>query len=170
MDKIKFKTQITGKDMGIFNIYVMYRKFSGIFTIIMGIVAFAMSIYTFISNGNITNGIVFILIGCLFIFYFPWILIKRGKRQVQMNPTFKSPLYYTLDSNGISIDQKSEHAKLEWENCYKVVEISQAIYLFTAPKMAFVWPKNQIANEYLDIKKIIKANMSPLKTKGLKKD
>lgn len=169
MDKIKFKTQITGKDMGIFNIYVMYRKFSGIFSMLMGLVAFALAIYTIIS-GNITNGIIFIMIGCLFVFYFPWILIKRGKRQVNMNPTFNSPLHYTLDSNGVSIDQKSEHAKLKWEDCYKAVEISKAIYLFTSPKMAFIWPKDQIAQEYNDIKSVIKANMSPLKTKGLKKD
>lgn len=166
-DKIKFQTQIKGKDMGIFNIYCMYRRFSGIFSLLMGLVALALSVSTFLDK-NVQNGVIFFLIGAMFLGYFPWILMKRGSRSVAKNPTFSKPLFYTLDESGVAIDQLKEHAKVAWEDCFKAVEISKAIYLFTSPKSAFIWPKDQLGSDQEIIKKILKENLAPTKCKSIK--
>lgn len=167
MKKIDIEIKISSNDMAKFNLYVMYRKITGMLTLIIGLASFVMAIISF-TNGNFKNGGGFMLVAILFDIYFPYTLLKRGKQFVERNEMFQKPFRYSLDMDGVEVCQDEQKDKLLWENCIKVVERKNVIYLFTGINTALIIPKGQINNKLHDVKTIIKDNMPPQKTRTLK--
>lgn len=78
---------------------------------------------------------------------------------------FQEPLLYTLNDEGIKIQQKEEEAQITWDDVSKVKESGKSIFVYTSPLSAFIFPKNQYDNQVEEVKQIIKEHVKEEKCK-----
>ena len=85
-----------------------------------------------------------------------------------MVPMFQEPLEYTLNENGIKVEQKEEEAQITWEDVSKVRETGKSIFVYTSPLRAFIFPKVQYQDQVNTVKEIIKEHVKEDKCKWKK--
>ena len=86
----------------------------------------------------------FIALGAVVIFYLPWTLFVRSRRQVLSNPSFQKPLHYVLDDEGITISQGEDSVQYLWEEMHKAVSTGRRIFVYTSRVNATLFPKRQM--------------------------
>lgn len=85
---IELDVKITDKDMYRFHMYHMYHSFTGWFSILISIIAFALAGLTW-GELEVTYTILYIAFGIVFLFYFPLTLKGRAKRQIALSEALK---------------------------------------------------------------------------------
>ncbi|MCL2254685.1 MAG: YcxB family protein, partial [Lachnospiraceae bacterium] len=98
-----------------------YRSFAGLLTIGLGIMMIALFIY----NGNA----IALLAGAIVLFYPPWSLFTKSKKQMLLNPAFKNPLKYRIDDQGIQVSQGDDVVFVLWEQLFRVIATKKSILI-----------------------------------------
>lgn len=85
----------------------------------IGVFAIGLAI---ISGGTtpISYRLLYVLFGLLFIFYIPFDLKRKAKKQVKTNPYYAQPIHYILDEEGVTTIQGENEAKVTWDKFSKV--------------------------------------------------
>lgn len=165
--EVKLSIKIKSSDMHHFLVWQNYRSFSGLFGVFCSTVAVIYLLCTFRDNGSASN-IILGLIGALFLIVQPIQLKLSSVQKVQMVPMFKEPLEYTLNEEGIKVQQKEEEAQIIWEDVSKVSESTKSIFLYTSPISAFIFPKEQYPEQIESVKEIIREHVKEEKCKWKK--
>lgn len=163
----KLNIKIQSGDMHHFLVQQNYRSFSGLFGVFCSTVAVVYLLFTFRTNPTSSN-IILALIGALFLIVQPIQLKLSSVQKVQMVPMFQEPLEYTLNENGIKVEQKEEEAQIAWEDVSKVRETGKSIFVYTSPLSAFIFPKVQYQEQVDTVKEIIKEHVKEDKCKWKK--
>ena len=107
----------------------------------------------------------FIVLGIILLFYLPWTLFIKSRRQVLTNPSFQKPLHYVLDDAGITISQGEDSVQYPWEELYKVVSTGRSIIVYTSRVNATIFPKKQMEDKRAGVIEMISTHMPPNKVK-----
>lgn len=107
----------------------------------------------------------FIILGLILILYLPWTLLLRSRRQVLRNPSFRKPLHYVLDEEGITISQGEDSVQYPWTEVYKAVSTSRSIIVYTSKINATIFPKPQMEDKRTDVIAMISTHLPPEKVK-----
>lgn len=107
----------------------------------------------------------FLVLGAILLLYLPWTLFVKSKRQILTNPSFKQPLHYLLDENGITISQGEDSVQYLWDELYKAVSTGRSIIVYTSRVNATIFPKRQMEDKKEDVIKMISTHMPPQKVK-----
>lgn len=101
--------------------------------------AFAI-VLAFVSGEStpVSYRIVYVLFGLLFIFYIPFDLKRKAKKQVKTNPFYAKPIHYILDEEGVATIQDENEAKLSWDKFSKVKLTKNSMFLYMRNKNACV--------------------------------
>lgn len=161
--KSEFKIQMTTGAMYKFLMYHTYHKFSGFFSIVLGLVL--IGFYLSPSGRSTQNSLVYLVFGILFLLYEPWTLYTKAAQQAKLNPVFKKPLTYIAAEEGIQVVQDEASSELSWDNVYKVRETAQSILVYTNTKNAFIWIKKQMGVEEATVRTLIRAHVPAAKCK-----
>lgn len=161
---IKFDITMTDKAMCNFMIYHTYTHFSGIFGVIIGILAAGMAVRK-AAMQDYVGAVVFLVMAFLFLLYLPLSMSQKAKRQVKNTPMFQKPITYELTEEGIHISQGEEEALNLWENFLKVVSTGQCLVLYVSRMRAVLLPIDQLGELYLPVVKMISAHVEPSKVK-----
>ena len=86
---IEFDVQMTTQKMYDYMLFHTFRSFSGIMGEIVGILLIAAY---FVAHRPL-----YLIAGIVVVFYLPVALYLNAKKQVTLNPVFKTPLHYILD-------------------------------------------------------------------------
>ncbi|SET55874.1 YcxB family protein [[Clostridium] polysaccharolyticum] len=164
MKEVRLSIKITSGDMHHFLVQQNYRSFSGLFGVFCSTIATVYLLFTFQSNPTSSN-VILALIGALFLVVQPIQLKLSSVQKVQLVPMFQEPLLYTLNDEGIKIQQKEEEAQITWDDVSKVKESGKSIFVYTSPLSAFIFPKNQYDNQVEEVKQIIKEHVKEEKCK-----
>lgn len=154
--KAEFQTQITEKDLFDFNLYQTYTHSQGIISIIIALLSVGMGIYT-LYLGNVPQGILYIVLGLVFLCYVPWSLKLRVKKTYAATEVFSKPLCYEATEEAIKVSQGDVSEEFLWNQIFRVVANDKRILIYTGRLNAYIIPKEQIGNQYeafLDIAKI----------------
>ena len=152
MEKFKFATQITVMDMFKFQLRHCYLCVSGFVAILISLACFVILFFTHDDNLYTSNTLIF-LGGMLFTVIQPFMLLWKSYKIIALTPTFREPLNYEVDEDGVHVSQNDETADLPWENVIKVIETKTQLVIYNSPKNGFILPKKQI-NKDVDVNEL----------------
>ena len=112
----------------------------------IGVFAIGLAI---ISGGTtpISYRLLYVLFGLLFIFYIPFDLKRKAKKQVKTNPYYAQPIHYILDEEGVTTIQGENEAKVTWDKFSKVKQTKKSMFLYMRNKNACVFSLNVFGKE-----------------------
>ena len=156
--EVKFSVKTTAKSLAKFMINNTYRKLTGIIWIIFSIVVVAVTVYTW-SSVDMRSSILMILLASLYTIINPVMLIYKAHRQVKTNESFKEPLNYSLDDKGVTVSQGEDSESTSWDETWKLVKYGDQIILYITTMRAFIWPIEQIGDQYDDVIRLAQDKM-----------
>lgn len=108
-----------------------------IFWPMLGCVAIVLAI---ISGGAtpISYRLLYAIFGLLFIFYIPWDLKRKAKKQIKTNPYYAQPIHYVFDEEGITTIQGEQEASVAWSNFSKIKLTKKSVFLYMRNRNACV--------------------------------
>lgn len=112
-----------------------------------------------------TNYVLYLIIGAVLILYLPINLRYRAALQMQNVESFKKPLHYNVDENGITVSQDDTTQQVAWEQCTKAVSTKQSIVVYTGKANASIFPRKQLEDCLPALIAVIAENMEPGKVK-----
>lgn len=156
---MNFRTQITVMDMYRFQMRHAYICLTGLIAVLVSLLCFLILLFRHDEYVYTTNILLF-LGGMLFTVIQPFILLWKSYKIIALTPTFKEPLEYLIDSQGVHVSQNEETADLAWDMVIKVIETKTQLVIYNSPKNGFILPKKQLGDDYDAIKRYIKENVS----------
>jgi hypothetical protein len=124
----------------------------------------AMTIVLFFFTGN-----TFALLACLIVLIsipWPWTLYLRAKHQMVTNNTFKKPIHYSVNDEGITISQGEEALCVPWDMLFKAVATKNNILVYTAPNNAWIFPLEQLEGKTGELLELFQEYLPDEKIKG----
>ena len=136
--KYEFDFQMDEKTLGDFYMSHNMGGGSGVLWPILGAFAIVLAIISG-DTTPITYRLVYVLFGLLFIFYIPWDLKRKAKKQVKTNPFYAQPIHYILDEEGVTTIQGENEAKVTWDKFSKIKLTKKSMFLYMRNKNACVF-------------------------------
>lgn len=151
---LEYSIQLKAGDMRHFLMHHTYTSLSGWFGVAISLAAVVMLIVGRERYGSfeITT---LIIMALLFTVIQPLQLVLKANRQIKRQPMFASPLKYNICKDGIVIRQDKQIVNVVWMEIRKVVETRKAVFVYTSPVRAFIFPKDQI-KDFAEFRKRIK--------------
>ena len=105
---------------------------------VFGVFAIVLAI---ISGGTtpVAYRILYAFFGLMFIFYIPFDLKKKAKKQIKTNPFYAQPIHYILDEEGVTTIQGENEAKVTWNKFSKIRLTKKSVFLYMRNKNACVF-------------------------------
>lgn len=164
MEEIKVEVKINVGDMYHFFMHHTYSRFSGLFSIVFGVVMFVLMAYTY---GQVSMGqsFLYFMFGLFFIAFNPLNFYGRAYKLVKKTPIFQEPISYVFNKEGIVTKQKEESATIKWTDIQKVANSNRSIIIYVSKVRANIIPKRVVGDNYTDLVEMIKKNVEPSKAK-----
>ena len=153
--KIEFDVQMTVSKMYDYMLYHTFRSFSGIMGEVVGIMLIACYFAS--------HKILYLLAGIVVVLYLPIALYINAKKQVMLNPVFKTPLHYILDEEGITVSSGDATDSQKWSDMHKAVSTGKSLIIYTNKINACIFPKSDLGNKLADVIKMISTHMDAKK-------
>lgn len=162
--KIEFKVKMKPQYMYNFLINHIYRSFMGAFSILVGIAAIGMAVYSSKGGGS-TYMLCYVVVAGLALVYPPIMLWSRARQQVAQSPVFKNPIAYEVVDEGIHVIHIDQDAFGKWEEIYKIRSTGKSIVVYMDKKRAMIWPKECLGEQYDTVVDLIRIKMPAEKVK-----
>ena len=155
--ELEFDVKITPNDLYDYMMFHTYSGMSGIVGTVCGL--FLIVVYL------MGYQIWYLIAGLIVILYLPWTLFLRSRKQYLANASFKQPLHYFINDEGITISQGEVSETQSWENMYKAVSTFGSIVVYTSRVNASIFPKRELMDKKMPLIKMISTHMEPKKVK-----
>ena len=139
--KYEFDFQMDEKTLSDFYLSYNMGGFSGLMWPVIGVISVILAIL----SGETTPllyRLLYMIFGLLFIFYIPWDLKRKAKKQISKNPVYAQPIHYILDEEGVTTTQGENTATVEWKNFGKVKITKKSVILYMRNRNACVVSKD----------------------------
>ncbi len=154
---LEVDVKITDKDLYDYMMAHSYNSASGILGSCVG----GLMVVVACLNGYW----IYLICGIILLLYLPLNLKVKSKRQALNNPSFKEPLHYKLDEEGITISQGDQSQSQKWEDMYKAISTNRSIIVYSSRVNATIFPRKQLGNDVVKVIEMVSAHMSPKKVK-----
>ncbi len=126
-----------------------YRRFSGIFSILLGLAGIGMAVREifFREHMDVPGLAAYVIIALLCLVFNPVTLVSRAKKQLETSPSYQQPVEYTLLPEMMVVSQGEEHLEIGWELIYKIRMTGKMVAIYTSKVNAFVWPLSELGDE-----------------------
>ena len=135
--RYEFDFQMDEKTLGDFYMSHNFMGGSAMLWPLIGVVAIALAFLSGEATPMIYRG-AYVVFGLLFIFYIPWDLKKKAKKQLKVNPYYAEPIHYVLDEEGITTTQGENTATLSWDKFSKIKLTKKSMFIYMKNKNACV--------------------------------
>lgn len=123
-----------------------YGRFSGIMTIVLGIIGIVLFAVTFgTARPAASFAYAFVAVGSLI--GNPAVLWMKAKKQFRNNPVYREPINYEIGTDGIRIIIGNESEHIGWENIYRLRGSGRMLAVYTGPYHAFVLPYSELGKD-----------------------
>lgn len=161
-DKVKKELKVTvNMNAKLLYDYLVHHAYSSAACILSTCIG-ALGIIVFANNPGADKAL-YLILGAILVFYTPISLKLQSAKLMQFNETFKKPLDYTLNSEGITVSQGEESQTIGWDKCLKVVSTRQSIVLYTGKRNASIFPRRQLGDKLPALISVMAENMEPKK-------
>ncbi|TCK87942.1 YcxB-like protein [Natranaerovirga hydrolytica] len=146
---------IKEEDMYQFMLHCEYKRVMGIVYLLISITCLVLFPFSLIWGDTALT--LLLLAGGLFHTLFTPLSLKlKAKRQVLMNEAYKEPFLYTINEDGLVIEQKENKFEYQWEELLKVVQTKTLVLFFLNKRLAFIMPIRNCEESIEDILSILK--------------
>lgn len=136
--RYEFDFQMDEKILGDFYKSHNMSGISGMLWPMLGVVAFALAVLS--AEGTpLIYRLVYAVLGLMFLFYIPWDLKRKARKQVKTNPYYAQPIHYVLDEQGITSSQGDQIATVPWENFCRVKLTKKSMFIYMRNKSACIF-------------------------------
>lgn len=153
---LTLEVSITGKDMFDYNFYHNYRQFSGILSFLLGVLMLVLCVMSAGEGANISYVLITGFLGVYFTFMTPVRILFKSYQQVQLTPTFKKPISYTVTEEELIIEQDGVKGAIPMDDIVKAVDTGKSIILYVSRVRAYIFPKRELGDkqeQFVDILK-----------------
>jgi hypothetical protein len=151
--EVSFDVKLTSKDLFRFNMYQTYTSSQGPISILLAILVFVMAGVSF-RDGSMGYGLLYLVIGVVFLVYIPVTLWTRAKQTLKKNAVLSGTLHYHISEKGIEVAQGDDSGVLEWKQVYKMVSGKTHVLIYSNRVNAYIVPREQIGSQYGALKEI----------------
>lgn len=161
---ISFDVKLAPQDLYRFNIYQTYTTTQGPISIILALLAFLMAGITF-HKAQIGFGVLYVVVGIVFIVYIPVTLWIRSNRTIKNNKVLSGALHYDISKKGFEVSQNEDSGLLEWNQIYKMVTVGGLILIYSNRVNAYIIPKEQVGENYEALKALAEEELESYRFK-----
>lgn len=162
--KFKFDVQMKRKYMFDFLIRDLYKKWKGKLSIVLGIGAILMGVFSW-SRTGFQSGLLNLVFGVIFLVIFPIIEWGKAGRLVSGNQVYQLPFTYKVEETGITTIQKSQSSHAYWKQIMTVERSRKCIYVYMDPVTAFIWPREILGEKEKELLTFIREHVEKEKFK-----
>lgn len=145
---------IKSKDMSRFLVRHNITRFGGIFGILLSLAAL-IGLIAFWSKWGMQEKIILLLLALMFTVFQPLMLWSKGRKQCKQEH-FKKPFHYEFNENEICVSQDEYKESLSWDQIRKVTYAKDAIYVYMTAMSAFIIPREQCKEDFLELAAFIR--------------
>jgi len=153
--EVEFDVNITPGALYDYLLSHTYRTASGLIGTIVGV----LLIIGFVQ----THKVPFLIAGIVIVAYIPWTLFIKSRQQYLSNPSFKQPIHYLMDDEGIVISQDGDESRVRWEDVVKALSTGGNILIYTSRVNACILPKKDLGDKKASVYAAISTHMDPKK-------
>ena len=149
---ITFQAQVQQRDLFRFNMRHAYTSFSGIVSIVAGVLIFVIAAVMHERLGT-ENVILYCALAVLFLVYTPVHLWVRTKALMAVDSPLSKGIRYTLEEDGLRIetevadDNNRNTAFFPYEQMYKVALTKQDLLIYSSRRNAYIIPRCNIEDQ-----------------------
>ncbi len=154
---IELDITLSVSDLYDFNLKHAYSKPSSIIASALGAVGivYGISVHYFI----------LVIVGAMLLFYLPVNLYISCFRRFTLGETFKAPLHYILNEDGITVRQGGQENFAPWSDVTKAGSSGRSIFLYTGVGNASILPKAQMGDRTPAVIALVSEHVDPKKVK-----
>lgn len=154
---IKMTVHMTKEALYDFLLYHAYSKFSGFLMNILGFAVIFLGVLSY-ATGR-TGGIgaaAYLAAAAGFIAYTPLLLRQRAKKQVEVNPEYRSQTEYTFsEEEGITAQWEGGSRHVDWSQVQRAVVAPKTIGVYYGKDQALILPKKDFGDQFLPVYQMI---------------
>lgn len=156
--RYEFDFQMDEKTLSDFYMSYNMSGISGFVWPILGAIAIVLAI---ISGESIPlyYRLIYVVFGLIFIFYIPWDLKRKAKKQIEKNPVYAQPIHYVLDEEGVTTVQGENSAAVEWKYFGKLKRTKKSVILYMRNRNACVFSSEVFGEDLEEVCKWLKTKV-----------
>ena len=149
---ITFHAQVNEDDLFRFNMRHTYTSFSGIGSIVAGILIFTIAGVMHERLGT-ENVVLYCILATLFLLYTPIHLKLRAKTVMAMDSPLSRGMTFRLEDEGLAIEtavageDDQNQAFLPYQQIYRVSLTKQDLLIYTSRKNAYIVPRRDVEDQ-----------------------
>ncbi len=136
----EFDVQLDEENLYDFMMYSNYKAGTGFLWPMVGVFAFVLALLP-MTGATLTYRLIYAMFGAMFLFYIPFDLKRKSKKQFQNNQFYQKPIHYVLSDEGITTSQEEKESFASWAKFNKVGMSKRNIIVFMPNKSACIIPK-----------------------------
>lgn len=152
---ISFSVQMSVKDVYRFNMYHVYHSASGLFGLLLSLLALGNLIVSFQSLTD-QGKTIMTIIALWFTVLEPVMVYSRAKKQVKKITSYHKPIHYMLGEQGITVSQNEESQTMEWNRVRRIVKTRHQILVYSSRVHAFIFPKEAWEDQEQDLFQLLR--------------
>lgn len=129
-----------------FTMHHTYFSLSGVFSLLISIGALVLFVLNFGAYDSMVT-LALLIIGLTFTVLQPVMLFFKVRKQIKRRDSFAKPLHYEIRPEYIVVSQNDEKVLIEWPEVSKVISTKKAVYIYTSPVRAFIFPVAQCGGQ-----------------------
>jgi len=162
--RYRFQTKVDRSNVYDFLLTHTYQSFSGIFTLLLGIIALALFFYS-LGKVKVPISILYLFVACLSVFYMPVFLYIQSKRQMKTVWFYQFPVTYEVGGDGLLISQMEREGFVAWHEISKVQEGNTCLMVYVGKRSAFLWRKEDMGKDMGAICSLLKKYLGEKKVR-----
>ena len=140
-----------------FYLYTTYTSITGVLGTLVGMLLLA--------NFAMHKEAAYLIFGLIVLFYLPVTLYVNAKKNVNLVESYKKPLHYRLNGQGMEVSQDETTQTQPWSGVVKVCATGSNIFVFTSKKTATIFPRRELGEKATPVIALLSKYVEPKKMK-----
>ena len=164
-EAIRFRIQITAKDLWMFSMYHSNKGYLGVFNLFFTLASLWLLVTRW-SDVTVAYRILLLICVLMFTVWQPALLYMKAAKQAKTKAV-KEPMDMTCSKEGILIEQAGQSQQITWDQIVKVEQVRGLLIIYMGRVHAYLIPAEAAAECREQLLEMIKANLPVERRKKL---
>ena len=156
-ETIRFRIQITAKDLWMFSMYHSNKGYLGVFNLFFTLASLWILVTRW-SDVTVAYRILLLICVLMFTVWQPALLYMKAAKQAKTKAV-KEPMDMTCSKEGILIEQAGQSQEITWDQIVKVEQVRGLLIIYMGRVHAYLIPEQAAAVCRDQLLELIRANL-----------
>lgn len=156
-ETIRFRIQITAKDLWMFSMYHSNKGYLGVFNLFFTLASLWILVTRW-SDVTVAYRILLLICVLMFTVWQPALLYMKAAKQAKTKAV-KEPMDMTCSKEGILIEQAGQSQEITWDQIVKVEQVRGLLIIYMGRVHAYLIPEQTAAVCRDQLLELIRANL-----------